>query len=193
MATRTTSVKIPHNPRIVRARGGKRPVSDAVVPSVKGLRSVTPSTLGIQDRARLGKCVKAATTLAAGLDALITCRDSGYPELEALARDPRFVKAIAAAIQKISTQVDSIIHPSAEGNPDDAAGLISRRNGQDGGSWFALDHETRLQREAAAKRAVELRATMEMDTPQNIARIRLGLAPVSVNDEALYAMFEGKE
>lgn len=192
MATRTTSVKIPHNPRIVRTRGRNRPISDAVVPSVKGLRSVAPSTLGLQGCVRLGKCVKAATSLAAGLDALITCRDSGHPELEALARDPRFVKAIAAAIQKISTQVDSVIHPSAEGNPDDAAGLIGC-DGQDGGNWFALDHETRLQREAAAKRAAELRAAIEMDTPQNIARIRLGLAPVSVNDDVLYAMFEGKK
>ena len=186
MATRQTSVKIPKNVRV--NRSGK----DAVVPSVKGIRTITPSTLGIADRARFGKYVKAAGAFVHGLDAIIKIRDSDEaqqdPELAALANDPRLAKAIDRAINKLATGVDSLVRSYNEEATDDpeavAAGSgtnIANRptagdptavSGQDG-AWRAFDAATIQLREAANKRASELRHAANAVNP---TRVQLGLA-----------------
>ena len=192
MSTIVRHNKIPHNMRVQKRRG-----TDAVAPSTQGIRGVIPSTLGIQDRARFGKYVKAADALVHGLDAIIKIRGSDEaqqdPELKALANDPRLAKAIDRAINKLATGVDSLVRSYNEEATDDpeavAAGSgtnIANRptagdptagdptavSGQDG-AWRAFDSATIQLREAANKRASELRHAANAVNP---TRVQLGLA-----------------
>lgn len=70
MVTRISHDRIPHNPRVVRARG-KRKAHDTVTPSTRGIRTIAPSTIGIADREYFGRVMKVAQ--AAG-EALVICQ-----------------------------------------------------------------------------------------------------------------------
>ncbi|WP_157650432.1 hypothetical protein [Burkholderia ubonensis] len=81
------------------------------------------------------------------------------------------------------------INAPSEGDPNAAAGLI----GDAGVGYFAMDHETRIQREKAAEKAQRIRAAIAMGDTQNAVRAQFGLEPVPVCGDDLYAMFEGKK
>ncbi|MGQ7938490.1 hypothetical protein [Paraburkholderia sp. D1E] len=171
MSTVVSHRKIPKN---VRVNGTGK---DAVAPTVKGIRTIIPSTLGIADRARFGKYVKAADSLVHGLDAIIKIRNSDEaqadPELKALANDPRLAKAIDKAISKLAAGVDSLVREYNETATDDPEALVTGQiTGQDG-AWRAFDAATIQLREQAAKRASELRHAANAVNP---ARVALGLA-----------------
>ena len=123
MAMIQRSTKIPHNKRV--------PSKDAVLPTVKGIRTIIPSTLGIADRARFGKYVKAADSLVHGLDAIIKIRNSDEaqqdPELAALANDPRLAKAIDRAISKLAAGVDSLVREYQATSTDDPVAIAEGR------------------------------------------------------------------
>ncbi|WP_157376347.1 hypothetical protein [Burkholderia ubonensis] len=81
------------------------------------------------------------------------------------------------------------LNAPSEGDPNAAAGLI----GDAGVNYFAMDHETRIQREKAAEKAQRIRAAIAMGDTQNAVRAQFGLDPVPVCGDDLYAMFEGKK
>lgn len=183
MATRQTSVKIPKNVRV--NRSGK----DAVVPSVKGIRTIIPSTLGIADRARFGKYVKAADALVHGLDAVIKIRNSDEaqqdPELKALANDPRLAKAIDRAINKLAAGVDSLVRSYNEEATDDpealAAGsgtnIVNRPTAGDPTAVSGQDGITHVYTADQALRIERARkAAFNLATALNPARVALGMA-----------------
>lgn len=120
----------------------------------------------------LTKVAKDAAKLASGLDALMKCRDLGDASLAALANDSRMSRAIHRAIDKMRGQVDSIIREQqAEQNNDDPT--QAPITGQDAGiPWLAMDADTRLQMEQAAKKAARIR---NASTEVNPARILFGL------------------
>ncbi|MGC2970452.1 hypothetical protein [Paraburkholderia aspalathi] len=123
MAMIQRSTKIPHNKRV--------PSKDAVIPGTQGIRTIIPSTLGIADRARFGKYVKAADALVHGLDAIIKIRNSDEaqqdPELKALANDPRVAKAIDRAINKLAAGVDSLVREYQATSTDDPVAIAEGR------------------------------------------------------------------
>ncbi|WP_175720766.1 hypothetical protein [Burkholderia anthina] len=181
MTTRMINDKIPHNQRVPRNKA--RAARDAVIPSVRGIRSVTPAILGIADRAR---------GIATGLNVLLTARKlaaaTGDDELAELTNDPKVMKALDRAIKRLGRDVDLFTNRPNEGDPNVAAGLI----GDSRGTWHAMDHDTRLQMEQAAKKAAQLRSTMALDTEQNKVRVRFGRDPVPLKGDDLYGLF-GKE
>ena len=192
MATTIRNDKIPENWRVgkhdvpsrtdlhrmMRAKAAKKKAAaDAVTPSTQGIRTIIPSTLGIADRARFGKYVKAADSLVHGLDAIIKIRNSDEaqqdPELAALANDPRLAKAIDRAIGKLAAGVDSLLRDYQANSTDDPEAIVTgQTTGQDS-AWRAFDAATIELREKAAKRAFELRHAANAVNP---ARVMLGLA-----------------
>lgn len=198
MVTRVTNTLIPHNSRIVKAR--KRRAADAVVPSVKGLRTIHPSVVGIAERADL---------IRSGITMIRTARavsaKTGDAELAALANNPKLMKAIDAAIKRLGRQADSILRTTLATSNDDPEHLDhpgtlntphnsndqSAVSGQDS-AFTAWTPEAVAKREASAKRVVDLGAAIERDTFQNATRVRFGQAPVSVDNDDLYKLFEGK-
>ncbi|WP_322040795.1 hypothetical protein [Burkholderia diffusa] len=181
MTTRMIHDKIPHNQRVPRNKA--KAARDAVTPSVRGIRSVTPSVRGIADRAR---------GIATGLNVLLTARKlataHGDAELAALAEDPKVMKALDRAIKRLGRDVDRFLTCPTKGDPNVAAGLI----GDSRSTWHAMNHETRLQMEQAAKKAAQLRSTMVLDTEQNKVRAQFGRDPVPLKGDDLYKLF-GKE
>jgi hypothetical protein len=181
MTTRMIHDKIPHNQRVPRNKG--KAARDAVTPSVRGIRTVTPTILGIADRAR---------GIAIGLKALVTARNlaeaTGDAELAALAEDPKVMKAVDRAIKRLGRDVDLFMNRPNEGDPNVAAGLI----GDSRGTWHQFDPETMRQREIADAKAALLRSTMALDTEQNKVRAQFGLDLVPLKGDDLYKLF-GKE
>lgn len=114
-----------------------------------------------------------AHSLVGGMDAIIKMRDSGDAELEAMSRDPRLLKTIDAAISKLGAAVDSLVREYQANSTDDPEALVTGQiTGQDG-AWHAFDAETIQLREAANKRASELRHAANAVNP---TRVQLGLA-----------------
>ncbi|MCA8304176.1 hypothetical protein LGN24_22065 [Burkholderia seminalis] len=180
------SEKLPRNLRVP-SKNSSKAARDAVTPSVRGiaLRKIAGS-------GPITDAVRKATKIAVGLDALLTARKlaaaTGDAELAALAEDPKVMKALDRAIKRLGRDVELFSTRPTEGDPNVAAGLI----GDSRGTWHAMDHDTRLQMEQAAKKAAQLRSTMVLDTEQNKVRAQFGLDPVPLNGDDLYKLF-GKE
>lgn len=186
MSTRILHSKIPHNFRVP-SKNRSKAARDAVTPSVRGiaLRKIVGS-------GRITDAVRKATKIAVGLDALLTARKlaaaTGDAELAAVANDPKIIKAVDRAIKRLGRDVDLFTNRPNKGDPDIAGGLIDDSRG----AWHAMDHDTRLQMEQAAKKAAHLRSTMAFDTEQNKVRAQFGRDPVPLKGDDLYKVF-GKE
>ncbi|WP_139253442.1 hypothetical protein [Burkholderia ubonensis] len=222
MSTIVRNVQLGHRLNIRVNKGAhivnkKRRAADVVVPTVKGLRSIVPSVKGMQDRKYFAQALKKTAGIARGLDVILTARRlavaTGDEELAELANDPKIIDEMKTALKRLKRGIDSILReqaaanarekpeaqhtdtsgqflndPSA-GDPNAAAGLI----GDAGVNYFAMDHETRIQREKAAEKAQRIRASIAMGDTQNEVRMKFGLDPVPVCGDDLYAMFEGKK
>ncbi|KVU80052.1 hypothetical protein WK73_04455 [Burkholderia ubonensis] len=171
----------------------------------------------MQDREYFAQVAKKTAGVARGLDVMIAARQladaTDDEELAELANDPKIIESMKATLKRISRTLDSILREQAaanahenpeaqrtdasgrflnapsEGDPNAAAGLI----GDAGVGYFAMDHETRIQREKAAEKAQRIRAAIAMGDTQNAVRAQFGLDPVPVCGDDLYAMFEGKK
>lgn len=110
MATRIVNIKLPGNKRVP----SKRRAADTVAPSVKGLRSVRPSVIGIAERADL---------LRSGITMIQTARavaaKTGDAELGALANSAKLDKALDAAIKHLGRDADSILRTTLATSNDD--------------------------------------------------------------------------
>ncbi|KWC67475.1 hypothetical protein WL53_06065 [Burkholderia ubonensis] len=171
----------------------------------------------MQDRKYFAQALKKTAGIARGLDVILTARRlavaTGDEELAELANDPKIIDEMKTALKRLKRGIDSILReqaaanarekpeaqridtsgqflndPSA-GDPNASAGLI----GDAGVNYFAMDHETRIQREKAAEKAQRIRAAIAMGDTQNAVRAQFGLDPVPVCGDDLYAMFEGKK
>ncbi|WP_334070668.1 hypothetical protein [Burkholderia ambifaria] len=186
MTTRILHSKIPHNFRVP-SKNRSKAARDAVTPSVRGiaLRKIAGGT-------PIADALRKATKIAVGLDALSTARKlaaaTGDAELAEIANDPKIMKAVDRAIKRLGRDVGLFLNRPNEGDPEVAAGLI----GDSRGTWHAMDHDTRLQMEQAAKKAAQLRSTMVLDTEQNKVRAQFGRDPVPLKGDDLYKVF-GKE
>ncbi|MFA8389733.1 hypothetical protein ACEPUD_06345 [Burkholderia ubonensis] len=215
MSTIIRNVQLGHHLNLRVNKGAN--ATDVVTPSVRGIRSIVPSVKGIQDRKYFSQALKKTAGIARGLDVILTARKlaaaTDDAELAALANDPKLIEAMKTALKRIGRNVDSILREQAaanarekpeaqrtdtsgrflnapsEGDPNAAAGLI----GDAGANYFAMDHETRLQREQAAEKAQRIRAAIAMGDTQNYTRMKFGLDPVPVCGDDLYAMFEGRK
>jgi hypothetical protein len=131
---------------------------------------------------------------------------TGDAELAALVNNPKLNKALDAAIRKLGAGVDSLVREYNATSNDDpeaqsqsfgsgsvntpTAGNVNAVTGQDStNAWTAWTPEAIAKREAMGRRVADMGSAIEFDTPQNAMRARFGLAPVSVNGEALYEMF----
>lgn len=114
MATRIINIKLPGSKRVP----SKRRAADAVVPGVKGLRTIRPSVIGIAERADL---------IRSGVTMLQTARavaaKTGDAELAALANSPKLNKALDAAIKRLGRQADSILREQNAASNDDPEDL----------------------------------------------------------------------
>ncbi|KVT09822.1 hypothetical protein WK47_07185 [Burkholderia ubonensis] len=171
----------------------------------------------MQDRKYFAQALKKTEGIARGLDVILTARRlavaTGDEELAELANDPKIIDEMKTALKRLKRGIDSILREQAaanarekpeakhtdtsgqflnepsEGDPNAAAGLI----GDAGVGYFAMDHETRIQREKAAEKAQRIRAAIAMGDTQNAVRAQFGLDPVPVCGDDVYAMFEGKK
>lgn len=160
MATRQTSVKIPKNVRKSRAAfdAAKHVAFDG-------------------GRARLTQIAQDAHRIGKGLDALLKINGLNEslqsPEVAALAKDPRTIKAINLIISKLHGQVDSIIREQqAQQNTDDPTRAAAAIGTDAGIPWLAMDADTRQQVEDAAKKAARIR---NASIAVNPARVAMGL------------------
>jgi hypothetical protein len=110
MATRIINIKLPGKKRVP----SKRRAADTVVPSVKGIRSMTPSVISLTKR---------ASVIADGLRVIKAARDvaakTGNAELAALVNSPRLNKAIDAAVKRFGRDADSILRTMLATSNDD--------------------------------------------------------------------------
>jgi hypothetical protein len=219
MASRVIHDKIPHNVRvnkaatlsqeelrrIYRAAAGM----DAVKPSVKGRQGVKPSTIGIAAQKRFSELAKVAKVAGDGLRAIQTIRDSAeaeaYPELAALANDPRFMAVIQRVIAKIGAEVDELTSGAANEGATNSS-LTSRRMSQEERAHRSqalvaagldaarpiLTAEDMARVEQARAKLSRLMTAQAFGDPGDIERAKFGLDPRAIDADELYAMFEGK-
>ncbi|KWA08767.1 hypothetical protein [Burkholderia territorii] len=201
MVTRVLHSKIPHN---LRVPAKKKAARDAVTPSVRGitLRKITGS-------GPIADALRKVQKVTIGLDAITTAQkladatgDSELSQLLERFSSPEFMSTLGAMLKNLQQEADAILRNQAanpgaddlfstrptEGDPNVTAGLIGDSRVQ----WHAMDHETRLQAEQAAKKAAALRSTMALDTEQNKVRAQFGLDAVPVDADTLYGLF-GRE
>ncbi|MFP6558890.1 hypothetical protein WJ542_11305 [Paraburkholderia sp. B3] len=178
MATRIVHDKIPRNPRVVRARG-KRTAQDTVTPSTRGIRTIAPSTIGIQDREYFSRVMTVAQ--AAG-DALAICQ-----KLRATG-DAAAMKTADAAIKpigKLLKSLDSVMREYVANSNDDPEDLdhSGTANAPTEGDPNAITSQDAAQvariRHARFSTAAEQAAALGAYNP---ARVALGL-PDEVPDD----------
>lgn len=203
MTTRILHSKIPHNLRVP-SKNRSKAARDAVAPSVRGiaLRKIAGS-------GPIADALRKVQKVTIGLDAITTAQklasatsDSELSQLLERFSSPEFMSTLGAMLKNLQQEADAILRNQAanpgaddlfstrptEGDPNVAAGLI----GDSRGTWHAMDHDTRLQMEQAAKKAAQFRSTMVLDTEQNKVRAQFGCDPVPLKGDDLYKLF-GKE
>lgn len=188
---------------------------DVVVPRVKGLRSVKPSTKGIAARALVARWQDVADAARKAMD--LSLQYSAFdlpPGCEELLH--RLQSAVATILQRVMSEMqanDSLIREAVteraaqsqargyEGTPvlpnsdPDLDGVLqSKYNALAGDSAVsvsmrAFDAEGLALRAAASARAAELATAFELGTPQDKARAAFGLPAVEKRDASLYEMF----
>lgn len=217
MASRVIHDKIPHNirvnkaatlsqeelRRIYRAAAGM----DAVKPSVKGRQGVKPSTIGIAAEKRFAKLANVAAVTADGLRAIQTIRDSAeeYPELAALANDPRFIAVIQRVVEKIGKEVSELTSGAANEGATNSS-LTSHRMTQEERVHRSQAHvaagmdaarpiltaEDAERVERARSKLSRLKTAEGMGNAGDIVRARFGMDGRALDADDLYGLFEGK-
>ncbi|WP_035475148.1 hypothetical protein [Burkholderia sp. WSM2230] len=188
--------KIPHNVRVSKdsaadetmlrgmykaaAHKSRSNAVDAVTPSVKGLKGITPSTKGIAANARYADVAKRTVAVASGLDAILKIRDSAQaeenPVLAALVNNSKMFKAIGLMIEKLAAEIQAMLLE------DQIAEMTCKSSGAADStlSVFSVDYGLRL--EAARKRAREVSAAI------NPARVAMGLPDTVATADDLFAL-----
>lgn len=147
MVTRVTQSKIPSNHRKPNMKN--RNAKDAVSPSVRGLKTIIPSTVGIAERARYERGRKLARDAAIVVDTLkLVHAAQRTGDASLIAATKPLMPMIKKALDKLGRAADSFARETAatskkdkpeaapqsaiveapalvEGDPDVAAGLIS--------------------------------------------------------------------
>jgi hypothetical protein len=166
------NTKIPHNPRILKGQKNHR-AADVVVPSVKGLRTIRPSVLGIAERAEL---------IRSGITMIQTARavamKTGDTELAALANSPRLKKALDTSIKRLSRDADSILRAqlaTSNDNPEDLVRLLG--TGPVNTPHNSYDPSTISGTDAAQVARIQ---NARFSTAQDVAEARGALNPARV-------------
>lgn len=172
-------------------------------------RPATVKEGGERFKTRFANMASRASVIADGIAVIKAARDvaekTGNAELAALANNPKLNKAISDAVRHLGKSADSILRDYLASANDDPSKLdhASTANaltesdpnataGLDSTAFTAWTPDAVAKREASHKRVVDMGAAIEHDTFQNAVRVRFGHAPVSVENEDLYALFEGK-
>lgn len=188
MESRTIHDKIPDNVRVNKAaaddamlramyKRAARKTKDAVTPTVKGLRGVTPSVKGIAANARYADVAKRTLAVASGLDAILKIRDSAeaeeYPELAAMVNNPKLLKAIGLMIEKLSAEVRAMLLEDQ----------IANATGKPSGS---ADSATLPRKSVSFDSKVKAATAFGALNP---VRVAMGLGDQVATADDLYAMF----
>jgi hypothetical protein len=183
MVTRVTQSKVPRNPRV-----GRMASKDAVSPSVRGLKTVIPSTVGIAERARYE--YRKASIIVDTIRLVHAAQRSGDASLIAAAKP--FVPLIKKALDQLGRSVDSLARESAaiskkdkpeaqtpsalidppalvEGDPKVAAGLIGDS------AWANHTPETLERRAKHEAFSGQLQYAMERGDYVEANRLRFGM------------------
>lgn len=205
MASRMITERIPQNPRVnkgVNVTTQKRKAADAVSPSTKASTvGVKPSTIGIAAQKRFAQLAKVAAVTFGGLNVIDTIRDSAeeYPELAALANDPRLMAVIQRVVAKIGKEVDSLTRNEAAGKGPDhendeevlAAAREQERTGMDAARPVLTAEDAEHVERARAKLS-RLRTAEGMGDAGDIIRAKSGMDERALDADDLYGLFEGK-
>ncbi|HKR39829.1 MAG TPA: hypothetical protein VJU59_09140 [Paraburkholderia sp.] len=182
---------MPHNPRIV--KGHKRRAQDTVSPSARGIRTIAPSTIGIQDREYFSRVLKVAKTAGDAIALAAQLRVSG--DARAIAAADAALKPIGGLIKALNSNLDSFLNAlrgnvdsilreqQASANTDDPtmldlSGTNNTPSGMDAAATVERINTTRMG--IAADQAASFGAA-------NPARVALGLGDEVLSDADLYA------